>query len=197
MDGKVTIATLALAGTAALALAGCSAGSGGRPAADGSPGTASSVGAATSPATASGGSAVTEKKTGSTADVITFPPGGAASVVAWYHGRGGTEFTSLTKVLDNATRAETKGGVTAFAQTCGQIRSAARAAQAAPPMPLAGLAKVYDSALAQYVKAATQCQQALAAGDSKSLKSAVGAVEANSVTLNRAAAVLIAALSDR
>jgi hypothetical protein len=218
MNVKVAAVALTLAGTAALSLAGCSAASGGQPTAQASSApTVSSDGAASSPApaysspapassspapassshaAASGSGSATKKKAGSTDDVITFPPGGAASVTAWYHGRGGMAFTSLTTVLDKATRAKTKGGVTAFGATCDQIGSAARAAQAAPPMPLASVAKVYSSALTQYVTSATQCQQALAAADSKSLNSAVSEVEANSVTLNRAAAVLIAALAD-
>lgn len=144
--------------------------------------------------TTSGGGSES-KKAHSASDLIKFPPGGAASVVAWYHGRGGTEFTSLTTTLDNATRAKAQGGVTAFAKTCGKIKSVAQAAQAAPPMPLASVAKVYSSALAEYVTSAKKCEQSSAAGDSASLSAAVGEVEANSVNLNRAAAVLIAALS--
>ena len=203
MNVKVKGVALGLAGTAVLALAGCSASPAASPAAvsgGGATGTAWSAGttsgpAATARAAASGSGSTAEKK-GSTSDVITFPPGGAASVVAWYHGRGGTEFTSLTTTLDKATRAETKGGVKAYAQTCDQIKSAAQAAQAAPPMPLATVAQTYSSALTQYVTSATQCQQALASGDSASLNSAVNKVEANSVALNRAAAVLIAALAN-
>lgn len=211
MNAKVKGVALGLAGTAVLALAGCSASPAASPAAvsgGGATGTAWSAGTtsgaaatatraatATARAAASGSGSTAEKK-GSTSDVITFPPGGAASVVAWYHGRGGTEFTSLTTTLDKATRAETKGGVKAYAQTCDQIKSAAQAAQAAPPMPLASVAQTYSSALTQYVTSATQCQQALASGDSASLNSAVNKVEANSVALNRAAAVLIAALAD-
>ncbi len=129
------------------------------------------------------------------ADEITFPPGGAASVVAWYHGPGGTEFTSLTKTLDQVSRATATGGIKAFAGTCGQLQSAAKAAQAAPPIPLASVATVYSDALAGYVKSATECEQASAAGDSASLSTAAKDVEAESTTLNRAAAVLIAALS--
>jgi hypothetical protein len=208
MNVKVKGVALALAGTAALALAGCSASPGGQPAASsaavsggGATRTAWSAGttsgdaaAATTRAPGSGSGSTAEKKAG-TSDAVTFPPGGAASVVAWYHGQGGTEFTSLTTTLDKATRAETKGGVKAYAQTCDQIKSAAQAAQAAPPMPLASVAKTYSSALTQYVTSATQCQQALTSGDSASLNSAVHKVEANSVVLNRAAAVLIAALA--
>lgn len=213
MNVKVKGVALGLAGTAVLALAGCSVSPAASPAAvsgGGATGTAwsarttsgaaaTATRAATATATAraaASGSGSTAEKKGSTSDVITFPPGGAASVVAWYHGRGGTEFTSLTTTLDKATRAETKGGVKAYAQTCDQIKSAAQAAQAAPPMPLASVAQTYSSALTQYVTSATQCQQALASGDSASLNSAVNKVEANSVALNRAAAVLIAALAD-
>lgn len=154
---------------------------------------ASGGGAATSPAKASGGGSP-GRKSGKTSDVINFPPGGAASVVAWYHGRGGADFTSLTTTLDQASRAKTSGGVTAFARSCGKIKSAAQVALAAPPMPLASVASVYKSALTVYVTSATKCER-VAATDSVSLRAAVGAVEANSSTLNRAAAVLIAALS--
>jgi hypothetical protein len=117
-------------------------------------------------------------------------------VVAWYHGRGGADFTALTKTIDHATEVRAKSGVSAFAGTCPQIKSAALAAVAAPPMPLASVATVYSQALDNYVTAATKCEQASAAGNSSALSAAAADVVASSNTLNRAAAVLIAALSD-
>jgi hypothetical protein len=173
MNGKAAIVALGFACTLTAALAGCSGGG---------------------PATTPGGG--TKGNKASSADVIRFPPGGAANVTAWYHGRGGTEFTSLTKTLDHVSRVRAAGGVTAFAGTCGQIKSAALAARAAPPIPLASVAKVYSAALAGYVKSATDCERASAAHDPAALRVAAKEVDADSILLNHAAAVLIAALSE-
>jgi hypothetical protein len=146
--------------------------------------------------TASGSAHATSGKT-TGSDVITFPKGGAASVSSWYHGRGGAEFTSLTKTLNSVSQAKAKGGLQGFAGTCGQMKSAAQAAQAGPPIPLASAAALYNAALTGYVKSATDCQQASAAGNTGGLNTAAKEVDANSVTLNRAAAVIIAALSTK
>ena len=206
MNGRTLAVTLGAGCALALALAGCSdpgSASRGSATSAGLVAPASGAGpAAVRSATAPGGGAAPARGTAgrkatAASDVITFPPGGAASVIAWYRGRGGAEFTSLTAALDHATRASASGGLTAFAHSCTAIKSAARGAQNAPPMPLASVARVYESALAIYVTSAAKCEHASAAGDSASLRDAIGAVEANGTTLNHAAAVLIAALGGK
>ena len=207
MNGRTAAAALGAGCAVALALAGCvgpGSASGGPATSAGLVAPASGAGpAAARRATASGGGTTAPgrgtagKNAAAASDVITFPPGGAAAVAAWYHGRGGAEFTSLTRALDHATRASASGGLAAFARSCAAIRSAARGAQNAPPMPLAAVARVYESALAIYVTSAAKCEHASAAGDSASLRDAIGAVQANGTTLNHAAAVLIAALGGK
>src|ERR1700722_2375142 len=117
------------------------------------------------------------------------------SLVAWYHGTGGAAFTSLTKALGQASKANASGGAAAFGKTCGQIGSTAKAAQAAPPMPVPNAAGWYASALKGYVQSAADCAQGVSTQNQQLVQQAEGEVEANNTNLNQAAAVLIAALS--
>jgi hypothetical protein len=215
MTKKVAFFTLASALVAAAA--GCggggsSAGATNPTVAVGAKGVASSTPAASGPAApgSAAGSTSTAKATqpsGSTSQAsgtahatnptehITLSPTTTTSVVAWYHGTGGAAFTSLTKALGQASKASASGGVTAFSKTCGQIGSTAKAAQAAPPMPVANAAGWYTSALKGYMQSAADCAEGVSTQNQQLVQRAEGEVEANSTDLNQAAAVLIVALS--
>jgi hypothetical protein len=126
---------------------------------------------------------------------IKLSPTTTTSVVAWYHGTGGAAFTSLTKAIDQASQASASGGAAAFGKTCQQIGSTAKAAQAAPPIPVANAAGWYTSALKGYVQSAADCTQGVSTQNQLLVQQAEGEVAANNTDLNQAAAVLIAALS--
>lgn len=211
------VAFFALASALVAAAAGCSSGgssTGGttsQSVAVATTGVASSAPAATEPAapsspTGSAGAAkarqaqpsrsassATAQATNPT-EHINLSPAATTNVVAWYHGKGGAAFISLTRALDQASKANASGGAAAFGKTCGQIQSAAKAAQTAPPMPVANASGWYASALKGYVQSAADCAQGVSTQNQKLVQQAAGEVAANNTNLNRAAAVLIVAL---
>lgn len=194
------VAFLALLPVLAAAAAGCAAGSANPTV--GGVGSTSSGASGSSPAGTfqaahpSGGTARPSGSGHATdgTDDIRLSPRSTTSVVAWYHGKGGAAFTVLTKVVGQAEQAKASG-VTAFGKKCGAIESAAKAAQAAPPFPVANAAKWYTSALKGYVKSAADCQRDISSQNQALLEQAERDVAANDSNLNRAAAVLIVALS--
>jgi hypothetical protein len=149
-----------------------------------------------SPAPATDGTSAAGHESHASSHKTGLSPRSAADVVAWYHSAGGQDFTNLTKALDHASRAQAKGGLVAFGHACPGIASSAEAAQAGPPIPVAKAARWYVPALAAYVKFASTCEQGLSAHDTRTLRQAAAGVSATSTDLNRAAAVLITALSD-
>jgi hypothetical protein len=195
-------ALFALVSALVAAVAGCSGGG----SSAGTTGT--SAGVPTTPAVSSGSpsavqarpyvaptTASASRRASNAADTIKLSPSSATSVVAWYHGNGGAAFTSLTKALDQASSAKATGGIAAFEKNCGQIGTTAKEAEASPPMPVSSAAQWYTTALKGYVQSAADCQQGVSTQDEKLIQQAAGEVETNNSYLNRAAAVLIAALS--
>jgi hypothetical protein len=185
---RIKMAVLALT----LALAVCTA------ACDGGSASPANTAQPAGPASLSSSSSGTQPSSGGTrspSGSIRLSTGSAASVVSWYHGRGGAAFTSLTKVLDHVSRAEASGGATAFGRTCPQIASAVSTAQGEPPIPAATAAAWYTKALAGYQESVTDCENGVSTHNTGTLRLAEAEVNAADVDLNKAAAILITALS--
>ena len=135
------------------------------------------------------------RRASNAADTIKLSPSSATSVVAWYHGNGGAAFTSLTKALDQASSAKATGALQPSRRTADKSERQPRRQKPSPPMPVSSAAQSSTTALKGYVQSAADCQQGVSTQDEKLIQQAAGEVETNNSYLNRAAAVLIAALS--
>lgn len=119
----------------------------------------------------------------------------AASLVAWYHGLGGTEYTELTWAVSSASEAGARGSKAAFHRACVKLAAATNTAQGAPPIPAAVASKWYTVALGEYQQAVTVCKEGVAHYGPKTVQRALLGLKAANTDLNRAASVVITALS--